>query len=163
MDEATATSLSQQGSASLKSEALARCQSWHSPIPDILHRTPETLVSGYPVFDRSMLTPEMLLSLKRVTLIGDAGHPMSPFKGQGANQALLDALQLARTLYSVNDGSCPLDTALQSFEREMLQRTAVKVEASAQAARFLHSDVAMQEGNVTRGAAAAASGRDSNA
>jgi FAD binding domain len=36
----------------------------------------------------------------RVTLLGDAAHPMSPFKAQGANQALLDALCLSTALVS---------------------------------------------------------------
>lgn len=36
----------------------------------------------------------------------------------------------------------------------MLDRSAVKVKASAEAAKFLHTEVAIQEGNVTRGGAA---------
>ena len=89
---------------------------------------------------------------------------MSPFKGQGANQALLDAVLLARKIYSVirtttNDKNQTIHEripqALGEFEEEMIQRSAIKVLKSAEAASFLHSDVAIQVGNVTRGAAAA--------
>jgi hypothetical protein len=47
-----------------------------------------------------------------------------------------------------------LNKAVGSFEGEMLARSsAVKVQASAEAAQFLHTSAAIQKGNVTRGAA----------
>ena len=143
MPEAEAADLSRQGPAALQAQALDRCSSWHTPVPEILRATPIELISGYPVYDRELLTLEQLQTSDNVTLIGDACHPMSPFKGQGANQALLDALALVR-----------MDDRTE-FCRDVCDRAQRKVTASAQAASLLHSPVAVQRGNVTRGGAAA--------
>jgi 2-polyprenyl-6-methoxyphenol hydroxylase-like FAD-dependent oxidoreductase len=155
-DEDLAKEISRRGPNALKEEALAKCNAWHTPIPELLQKTPVELVSGYPVYDRDLITLDMLNGAKPVTLLGDAAHPMSPFKGQGANQALLDALSLARSLYST---CCrkqnPVFEATSAYHEEMTNRSSKKVQASAQAAQFLHTDAAIQEGNVTRGAAAA--------
>ena len=156
MSEKEAKKLSAQGAQALKKEACLRTQ-WHSPIPQILAATSEAQVSGYPAYDRELLTPELLEEDGSVTLIGDAAHPMSPFKGQGANQALLDALALARGIYS---GCGPFSqwrevgvrkSVLTAFEIEMLARSASKVKDSAEAAQFLHSEVVLHEGDEPRG------------
>ena len=84
MDEKEAICLSQTRET-LHNEALKRCQSWHEPIPTILKSTPTDLVSGYPVYDRNIPEGEYFRkgdddSSSEVTFIGDAAHPMSPFK-----------------------------------------------------------------------------------
>lgn len=156
MSEKEAKALSAQGAQALKEEAARRCQ-WHDPIPQILAATQQTQISGYPVYDRALLEPEMLEKGAQVTLIGDAAHPMSPFKGQGANQALLDALALAR---GITKNCRPIsqwreagvrESVLTEFESEMLQRSATKVKDSAEAAQFLHSDIVLHEGDEPRG------------
>lgn len=156
MSEKEAKALSAKGPQALKEEACRRCQ-WHDPIPQILAATLEAQVSGYPVYDRALLEPEMLNKAGLMTLIGDAAHPMSPFKGQGANQALLDALALAR---GIRKGCRPLsqwrkagvrESVLTGFESEMLERSATKVNDSAEAAQFLHSDIVLYAGNEPRG------------
>ncbi len=156
MSEKEAKLLSSKGPKALKEEACRRTQ-WHDPIPQILAATLETQVSGYPVYDRELLQSELLEKIGQVTLIGDAAHPMSPFKGQGANQALLDALSLAR---GISRGCRPLsqwretgvrESVLTEFESEMLVRSASKVKDSAAAARFLHSEIVLHEGDEPRG------------
>ena len=82
---------------------------------------------------------------------------MSPFKGQGANQALLDALSLARGIAKgCNPASQWKETGIKKsvltdFETEMLARSASKVKSSAVAAQLLHSEVVLHEGNGPRG------------
>lgn len=156
LTENEAKNLSAKGKKALKEEAIRRTQ-WHSPIPEILQATQEKLISGYPVYDRALLTSELLKKCGNATLIGDAAHPMSPFKGQGANQALLDALNLAREIYK----NCKTlsnwktegirESVLNQFEKEMLERSATKVKDSAAAAQFLHSNIALFEANEPRG------------
>lgn len=156
MSENEAKNLSKLGKKALKDEASVRTQ-WHSPIPQIIAATPEDEITGYPVYDREIVDAQLLSNGKFTTLIGDAAHPMSPFKGQGANQALIDALSLAR---EITKNCRPKSewrvegirtSVLKDFEMEMIKRSAVKVKDSADAAQFLHSEVVLHKSDEPRG------------
>ena len=70
-----------------------------------------------------------------VALLGDAAHPMTPFKGQGANQALGDAVRLGSWLRRA-----PASKALKNYTREMVAASSKKVIESRAAAELLHSE-----------------------
>ena len=58
----------------------------------------------------------------RLTLLGDAAHPMLPHLGQGANQAIEDGMALATILSRVGNAHAP--EALIAYERLRRQRVA---------------------------------------
>ena len=59
----------------------------------------------------------------RLTLLGDAAHPMLPHLGQGVNQAIEDAVALATLLGPVTDPAS-VPGALARYEKLRRERTA---------------------------------------
>jgi 2-polyprenyl-6-methoxyphenol hydroxylase-like FAD-dependent oxidoreductase len=75
-----------------------------------------------------------------VTLLGDAAHPMLPHAGQGAAQALEDAVALARALGSsrgdIDSGQATIDRALRRYEAVRSVRTKSIVKTARRNARL---------------------------
>ena len=67
-------------------------------------------------------------SFGRVTLLGDAAHPMYPIGSNGASQAIIDALTLADLLA----GTADIDAALRSYDDERRPKTAAIVLSNRQ-------------------------------
>lgn len=89
MEECDAKNLSALGPTALRSEALKRCGQWHDPIPALLLQTQDDLITGYPCYDRALVEKRAFRDGCNssavdsfVTMLGDAAHPMSPFKGE---------------------------------------------------------------------------------
>jgi len=100
-------------------EARAAYDGWHPQVRGILAAVDETFV--WALFDRPPLDR---WSSGRVTLLGDACHPMLPFMAQGAAQAIEDGATLAVCLA---EGGDPAE-ALSRYERLRLPR-ATRVQA----------------------------------
>ena len=74
---------------------LAEFREFEPAARSILMATPPDQCFKWGIFDRD---PLPTWSVGRVTLLGDAAHPMTPFLGQGAAMALEDAMVLARAI-----------------------------------------------------------------
>jgi 2-polyprenyl-6-methoxyphenol hydroxylase-like FAD-dependent oxidoreductase len=68
---------------------------WHAPVPALIEATRDEQLLRTDISDRP---PVRSWSRGRVTLLGDAAHPMTPNLGQGGGQAVEDAVVLARAL-----------------------------------------------------------------
>jgi 2-polyprenyl-6-methoxyphenol hydroxylase-like FAD-dependent oxidoreductase len=95
---------------------LQRFEDWASPVETIVSATETAAITRADMYDRPV---SKQWGTGRVTLIGDAAHAMTNALGQGANQAIEDAVVLARCLAEAAD---PL-TGLRAYEAERIPRT----------------------------------------
>jgi 5-methylphenazine-1-carboxylate 1-monooxygenase len=77
----------------------------------------------YPMVDRD---PLPTWNFGRITLLGDAAHPMYPVGSNGASQAILDARLLARELAAQPS----IEAAIASYDAERRPATAAVVQAN---------------------------------
>lgn len=74
----------------------------------------------------------------RVTIAGDAAHPMAPFRGQGLNNALEDAYRYVKALESYTKGNLSLVEAVNAYDAEVLEPGRKEIEASNKQAYGSH-------------------------
>jgi 2-polyprenyl-6-methoxyphenol hydroxylase-like FAD-dependent oxidoreductase len=70
-----------------------------------------------------------------VTLLGDAAHPVLPHTGQGAAQAIVDAVTLGRALA----GDVPIEAGLKAYEDARRTKTATLLSQGRRTARIMRS------------------------
>jgi 2-polyprenyl-6-methoxyphenol hydroxylase-like FAD-dependent oxidoreductase len=83
-------------------------------------------------------------ALPNLTMLGDAAHVMPPFAGEGANMAMLDALELARCCTTTGQHAT-LQEAIAFYEKDMCQRAATAAQQSLENGERMHSPTALAD------------------
>jgi FAD-dependent urate hydroxylase len=109
-------------------ELLRRFADWHAPIKSVLEATPPAAILRNDVY---FLDPLPRWSDGRIVLLGDAAHATTPGVGQGAAQAIEDAVVLARELSEHER----LDDALVRYEAIRRPRAELALKLSRRADR----------------------------
>jgi salicylate hydroxylase len=122
---------------------------WDPRIGSLLSEVEATF--RWALYDREPLPG---WSRGRLTLLGDAAHPMLPHLGQGANQSIEDGMAMATILASANRRTAP--AALLAYERLRRERVAqVQRGARENGLRYdsANSDLGVRDAEITAHAA----------
>jgi 2-polyprenyl-6-methoxyphenol hydroxylase-like FAD-dependent oxidoreductase len=112
-----------------KEALLDRFGDWSREAPMLIEGMREEEIHQTDIYDRK---PVARWSEGRVTLAGDAAHPMTFNMGQGACMGIEDGLVLARSLASQED----VAAALRRYELERIPRTTKFTKLSGHVARM---------------------------
>nr|BFD82604.1 FAD-dependent monooxygenase [Streptomyces sp. Xyl84] len=107
-----------------------RFAGWHDPVPALLAATRPGAVLHHDIHELTVPLPAYAVG--RIVLLGDAAHAMTPHLGQGACQALEDAVTLAAALAA----GPALEAALARYDAERRPRSQSVARAARQAGRM---------------------------
>lgn len=127
-----------------------REEGWSAPgDPDVLARRfaswnsrARSLIGAAESWKRWALVdraPETRWSRARMTLLGDAAHPMMPFIAQGASQAVEDAACLGALIAGTGRDAKAIAGALQRYDSLRIPRTARVQKAARSQGRLYHA------------------------
>jgi 2-polyprenyl-6-methoxyphenol hydroxylase-like FAD-dependent oxidoreductase len=110
-----------------KTLVLDQMKTWHPALRRLVERAdPATMTS----FEAKSAEPIAPWNTGAVTLLGDAVHNMTPFRGMGANMALRDAAALRDALVLIARGREERTVAFRAYEHEMIEQGFAAVNAS---------------------------------
>lgn len=121
----------------LASQMKRRAQDFHPTLRDAVELVPEhdcareILLQDWPCLQWDNHSGA-------VTLIGDAAHAMTMFRGEAANHGIMDAYHLTRALQGLYQGRVSRSEALDGYEDEMRERTSTAVIWSREACIGAH-------------------------
>lgn len=102
---------------------------WHPSMSDLIrYGGPEAIVAPPPRFVE--FEPPDTLPVGRVAVLGDAAHAMIPFRGAGANTAILDACDLGELLTGAFKEDRDLSSVVTEYNRRMVPRGQYNVRSS---------------------------------
>jgi salicylate hydroxylase len=110
---------------------------WHPGLRRLVADTPAETVTLLPI---RTSVPVPRWEPTNVTLLGDAIHSMTPFRGIGANTALRDAALLARNLIAAARGERDLLESIADYEAQMTDYGFAAVRDSLRTAKQIISD-----------------------
>ncbi|WP_329351918.1 FAD-dependent monooxygenase [Streptomyces sp. NBC_01261] len=111
-----------------RDELVEKLDGFHPDVLEIVRRSTDTEVIAFGMHDRE---PIHDWTSNRITLLGDAAHPMLPAEGQGANLAIQDGAALGEFLRGADadgipaalrrysDARAPIAAAIQQRSRDL--------------------------------------------
>ncbi|KAF2267335.1 FAD/NAD(P)-binding domain-containing protein [Lojkania enalia] len=75
----------------------------------------------------------------KMTLCGDAAHPMTPHRGQGLNNALQDSSNFVAAIQEAAGGTKSLTEAVAAYDKEVLERGTLEMQVSLKQTMFIHN------------------------
>jgi salicylate hydroxylase len=124
------TPLEQLAPPDLQRLVLDRIRNWH---PDYSVLVCASDPSTFYVGSIKTSVPVASWPTRRITLVGDAIHSMTPYRGIGANIALRDAALLRNKLAAAAGGEGSIEAAIHDYERQMRDYGFSAVRTSLQA------------------------------
>jgi len=111
------TDIEQADAAALAAAARHTMAGWSHAFRDLVGLADPSTISCLPIRTAVPIPP---WRTGRVTLLGDAIHSMTPYRGIGANVAIKDATRLKRALVAARRGERDLIEAIHDYETGML-------------------------------------------